>query len=146
MLHLFVFVLSVRAGLNNGAFRSCSTITDVVIPASVTVIDKYAFNNCSGLTSVTFLGAVSIGENAFTSTALTTVTFEKYSPEVKIHNDAFVKVKTITSIVFGGTKAEWKEWMSTAKFLVTHSQQITVTCKGETGTDKTMVYVSGEEL
>lgn len=33
MLHLFVFVLSVRAGLNNGAFEDCSRLKEFIVDA-----------------------------------------------------------------------------------------------------------------
>ncbi len=35
MFHLFVFVLSVRAGLNNGAFYGCSSLTDIQFKGTV---------------------------------------------------------------------------------------------------------------
>ena len=48
------------------AFRSCSGLTSVTIPASVRGIGSEAFKFCSGLTSVTILGSVtSIGNEAF---------------------------------------------------------------------------------
>lgn len=38
------------------AFKGCTEITSVKIPASVTVFDKYAFEGCVGLTSVEYAG------------------------------------------------------------------------------------------
>ena len=58
MFHLFVFVLSVRAGLNNGAFFSCSSLTSVTIPDSVTSIGEWAFYYCNSLTSIQIKGTV----------------------------------------------------------------------------------------
>ena len=50
------------------AFDGCSGLTSVTIPNSVTSIGKYAFYGCSGLTSVTIPKSVtSIGEGAFTN-------------------------------------------------------------------------------
>ena len=56
MLHLFVFVLSVRAGLNNGAFNGCSDLKSIEIPVSVTSIGQWAFENCNSLTTVYYEG------------------------------------------------------------------------------------------
>ena len=48
------------------AFDGCSGLTSVTIPNSVTSIGKSAFSGCSGLTSVTIPNSVtSIGEEAF---------------------------------------------------------------------------------
>ena len=47
------------------AFEDCSGLTSVTIPNSVTSIGSYAFRDCSGLTSVTIPNSVtSIGSNA----------------------------------------------------------------------------------
>ncbi len=65
MFYLFVFVLSVRAGLNNGAFDGCS-ITHIEIPDCVTTIGEGAFSGCCGLVSVTIgKNVTAIGEGAF---------------------------------------------------------------------------------
>ena len=66
MLHLFVFVLSVRAGLNNGAFSYCNGLTEITIPDSVTSIGKWAFSNCIGLKGVT-IESGTIGDYEFSS-------------------------------------------------------------------------------
>ncbi len=57
-----------------GAFRG-SGITSFVVPAGVTVIEEDTFNGASSLSSIRFDGVVtSIGKNAFSNTALTSIT------------------------------------------------------------------------
>ena len=52
--------------IGNYAFNSCSGLTSISIPNSVTSIGNYAFQSCSGLTSVTIPESVTnIGEYAF---------------------------------------------------------------------------------
>ena len=53
-------------GIGAGAFSSCSELTAVTIPSSVTSIEDRAFLCCSGLTSVTIPSSVTnIGRSAF---------------------------------------------------------------------------------
>ena len=52
----------------SGAFRGSTSITSVVIPDSVTIIDSSAFSDCTSLTSVTIPNSVtSIGIGAFSN-------------------------------------------------------------------------------
>ena len=52
--------------IGSSAFEDCSGLTSVTIPNSVTSIGESAFSSCSGLTSVTIGNSVtSIGESAF---------------------------------------------------------------------------------
>ena len=62
------------------AFEGCSGITSVTIPNSVTSIGDWAFKNCSDITSVTIPNSViSIGDYAFEGCySLTSVTISKY--------------------------------------------------------------------
>ena len=49
-----------------GAFDGCSSLTSVVIPATVTIIDNRAFMSCTSLSSIAIPNSVeSIGEAAF---------------------------------------------------------------------------------
>jgi subtilisin family serine protease len=61
-LQYFVGLSSIR----NYAFDHCTGLTSVVLPNSVTIIEKSAFSNCSGLLSLTIPGSVTVIEdNAF---------------------------------------------------------------------------------
>ena len=62
--------------IGNGAFDDCTGLTSVTIPNSVTTIDDDAFINCTGLTSLAIPNSVtSIGDWAFYGcTRLTSVT------------------------------------------------------------------------
>ena len=61
-----------------GGFLASYVLKNIIIPDSVTSIEKYAFYSCSDLTSATIGGSVkSIGEEAFWGcTSLTDITFE----------------------------------------------------------------------
>ena len=55
--------------IGNYAFNGCSGLTSITIPNSVTKIGDYAFKNCSDLTSITIPNSVtSIGYDAFSGT------------------------------------------------------------------------------
>ncbi|MCI7095281.1 MAG: leucine-rich repeat domain-containing protein, partial [Clostridiales bacterium] len=61
--------------IGDNAFKSCSGLTSVEIPANITSIGENAFDGCSGLTSVKInAGVTSIGNYAFQNcTALTSI-------------------------------------------------------------------------
>ena len=63
-------------GIAESAFSSCTGLTSITIPNSVTTIERYAFSGCSGLTSIDIPNSVtSIGNSAFSScTGLTSIT------------------------------------------------------------------------
>ena len=63
--------------IGGGAFRGCTSLTNITIPEYVTIIGIVAFESCEGLTSVTIPNSVtSIGDMAFSGcSGLTTVNF-----------------------------------------------------------------------
>ena len=84
--------------IGNSAFRSCSSLTAVTIPASVTNIDSYAFSWCSQLTAVTIPeGVATIGYYAFEyCSALTEVNIP--ASVTNIGSWAFVDCSALTAI------------------------------------------------
>ena len=85
--------------IGNDAFENCSGLTSVTIPNSVTSIDSWAFWECSGLTSVTIPNSVtSIGESAFSwCSSLTSVTIG--NSVTSIGFGAFYGCNGLTSII-----------------------------------------------
>ena len=82
-----------------GAFRDCTSLTSVTIPASVTSIGRQAFHGCSDLTSVTIPANVtSIGYWAFEScTSLTSITIP--ASVTSIGDLAFGACSSMTTIM-----------------------------------------------
>ena len=73
------------------AFESCSGLTSVTIPNSVTSIGEFAFDGCSGLTSVTIGNSVtSIGRYAFSGcSGLTSIISKAVTPPTCYNNGVF---------------------------------------------------------
>ena len=118
-----------------GLFQNNSSLTKIVIPASVTSINQYAFTNCSNLAEVTFAAnsrvtqigpytfnntrlnafevpasVTEIGDNAFNTSRLGTLTFEAGSQLRTIGGGAFggnnlTSVTLPESVVSLGSKA-----------------------------------------
>ena len=69
--------------VGNYAFRGCSGLTTVTLPASVTSVGDYAFQNCSVLSSVAIPSATHIGSYAFDGCgALKSVTLPNATPYI----------------------------------------------------------------
>jgi hypothetical protein len=84
--------------IGNNAFQNCTGLTSVSIPNSVTNIGNFAFVACSNLTSVTISNSVTnIGNHAFRScTNLTSVTIP--NSVTNIGNNAFQFCTGLTSV------------------------------------------------
>ena len=76
------------------------SVTELVIPSSVTSIGDYALEGCSGLTSIEIPSSVtSIGEGAFYNcSGLTRITFGANSQLTSIGKDAFYYCNGLTKI------------------------------------------------
>ncbi len=87
--------------IGNYAFEECSGLTSVTIPNSVTSIGSKAFNYC-GLTSVTIPNSVtSIGSRAFYYCGLTSVTIP--NSVTSIGSGAFSLCRGLTSVTIGNS-------------------------------------------
>lgn len=82
-------------------------IKNVEIPTNIISIGKYAFYNCSGLTSVTIgNGVTSIGDSAFEDcSGLTSITIG--NSVTSIGSYAFYECSNLTDITYEGTKERW---------------------------------------
>jgi len=89
---------STIASIGHYAFSSCSSLTSVTIPNSVTSIESHAFESCTSLTSVTIPNSVtSIGDYAFSScSSLTSVTIP--NSVTSIGDKAFESCTSLTSV------------------------------------------------
>lgn len=62
--------------INHSAFSGCTNLEEVIIPKTITKIEKNTFNGCTSLKKVVFPeGLKTIDDGAFTNTALTSLEF-----------------------------------------------------------------------
>jgi hypothetical protein len=80
------------------AFRNCTSLASITIPAGVTSIGNDAFNGCTSLTSITIpTGVTSIGSNAFNGcTSLTSITIP--TGVMSISGNTFYGCTGLTSV------------------------------------------------
>ena len=103
--------------IGDRAFQNCSGLTSITIPNSVTSIDQQAFIHCSGLVSVTIgKNVTSIGSSAFNDcSGLISVTVERSEP-IRISLGTFTNYSNATLYVPVGCKEAyaaadcWKEF------------------------------------
>ena len=93
--------LTLPAGITSigeDAFQGCSGLTSLTLPDGITSIDKYAFYGCSGLTNITLpAGITEIGWNAFQGcSGLTNITLPASITE--IDRSAFQGCSGLTNI------------------------------------------------
>ena len=92
------------------AFNSCSSLSSVTIPDSVTSIGRFAFGYCSGLTSVTIPDSVtSIGQDAFWGCSnLMSVAIP--DSVTSIENMTFRNCGNLTSVIIGNRVSSIGRW------------------------------------
>lgn len=74
----------------NAAFKNCTALTTVYIPASVTTLPKETFSGCTALESVALMGVTSIGDNAFNATTETVLTVYSHATgDLTLSSSAF---------------------------------------------------------
>ena len=93
--------LTLPAGINwidSYAFKGCSGLTSLTLPAGITEIGEYAFSNCSGLTSLNLpAGITSIGRCAFLDcSGLTSLNLP--ASITSIGSGAFIDCSGLTSL------------------------------------------------
>ncbi len=89
------------------AFKSCTSLTNIILPESITRIERFAFQGCSSLTDITIPNSVeSIGEAAFGyCTSLRTVTLPSNNKFKYINVRLFNGCNQLRSIEIPGAVA-----------------------------------------
>ena len=72
-----ISVPSSVTSIGEGAFYECSRLKEIVLPSSVKKIGSGAFCDCSSLQKAQISGVTEIGDYAFESTGLSTITLGK---------------------------------------------------------------------
>lgn len=90
------------------AFQECSGLTSVVFPENVTSIGKNAFWGCEELKSIVFPESVTnIGESAFYGCSrLTSVTIPSSTKSIGFF--AFYDCNALADVYYTGTESQWK--------------------------------------
>ena len=103
--HTVKYSLTDPTSIGNYAFNGCSGLTSITIPNSVTSIG-YAFQSCSGLTSITIPNSVtSIGDEAFRScSGLTSVSVESGNTVYDSRNNCNAIIESSTNKLICGCK------------------------------------------
>ena len=91
------------------AFDGYTSLTNFIIPDSVTSISARAFADCKSLTNITIPNSVaSIGDYAFDGcSSLTSITIP--NSVTSIAEGAFYDCSNLDEIIFNGTKTQFKQ-------------------------------------
>lgn len=90
-------------GISPDVFSGCASITEVIIPASVKVIEANVFSGCTSLKKVVATGVESIGSTAF-SGCTSLDTFITFADALEIAADSFDSSENLTVFVKDTTK------------------------------------------
>jgi hypothetical protein len=86
--------------IGSSAFTNCGSLKTIIIPDSVTAINRYTFHQCKSLTSVTIgSGVTTIGYCAFTQSGLKSITIP--DNVVTIESNAFSQCKSLKNVSIG---------------------------------------------
>lgn len=114
------------------AFRSCSGLTSITIPNTVTSIGSRTFIGCSGLSSINIPSNVtSIGSRAFEScTGLTSITIP--SGVTSIAGDTFLQCSSLVSITVDSNNTTFNDGNGSNCIIETSTNTLVVGCKNTT--------------
>lgn len=99
--------ITILDGVKRIIIDSCSSLTSIIIPNSLTSIGNRAFEGCTSLKSITIPNSVTwIGERAFYyCTSLASVTIPNSVTEIL--DSAFADCYSLTALDYTGTKEQW---------------------------------------
>ena len=103
--------------IGRSTFYECASLTKLTVPGNVKTIGEMAFFLCGNLEEIVLgEGVEYINDSSFRDCPnLKTITIPKTVQ--KIESTAFYNCTGITSVTYGGTKAEWKAFVAdTEKF------------------------------
>ena len=97
-------------GIANNAFSGCTSLTDITIPGSVTMIGDHVFAGCTSLTDITIPGSVTmIGNAAFGScTSLTDITIP--DSVTSIGDSAFYNCPKLINVTIPDSVTNIDDW------------------------------------
>ena len=91
--------------IGNYAFEDCSGLTSVTLPNGITSISFSAFRRCTGLTSVTIPESVkSLGQEAFCGTGLSSVTIPASATSIGVAAFSQCTQLAVITVAEGNTK------------------------------------------
>ena len=116
--------------IGESAFDGCQALTALTIPEKVTKISPYMLSTCKALTSLTIHdGITGIGRAAFQGCPFTSITLPRSI--TYIDSSAFYNCKTLATLNFEGTMAEW-ESISKDSYWKDSSTPLTIICSDGT--------------